>query len=58
MGEIIENTLALAHHGEAVVETEPFSLADIATECWAIAGSSTAELTVVDDALLWGDRLC
>jgi len=56
MGEIIENTLALAHHGEAVVETEPFSLADIATECWAIAGSSTAELTVVDDALLWGDR--
>jgi len=56
MGEIIENTLALASHGEIVVVTEPFSLSEIATECWAIAGSSTAELTVVDDALIWGDR--
>jgi signal transduction histidine kinase len=56
MGEIIENTLALARHGEAVVAPEPFSLSEIATECWEIAGSATAEVTVVDDAVLWGDR--
>jgi signal transduction histidine kinase len=56
MGDIIDNTLALTHHGETVVATESFLFSELAIECWDIAGASTAELTVVDDGLVTGDR--
>ncbi len=56
MGELIDNTLAFARHGQTVVSTEPFGLPAIAHECWEIAGAPTAELTVVDDVQITGDR--
>ena len=50
MEEIIEDVLTLAREGEAVKETEPVALNELATQCWAQVETGDAALTT-DDAL-------
>ena len=50
MEAIIEDVLTLAREGEAVTETEPVALDELATQCWAQVETADATLTT-DDAL-------
>jgi PAS domain S-box-containing protein len=50
MEELIDDMLALARHGEEVVETDPIPLADAVEQAWeSLADTRDATLVVADD---------
>jgi len=55
MESIIEETLALARHGQAALEPEPVSLSEVATGCWGMVSTSDGRLEIADDATIHGD---
>jgi len=56
MEAIIEDTLTLAREGQAVDETEAIELAELLTDCWDVIESEDAELRIVDEFVVHGDR--
>jgi PAS domain S-box-containing protein len=48
MEEIIESTLTLARQGNAVSETEPVTVGDLAMQCWSRTDASNADLQIID----------
>lgn len=56
MGALIEDLLALASAGEAVIDREPIDVATLATGCWP--NVETAEATLVTDIerTVWADE--
>ena len=55
MGEIIDYTLTLARNGNAVGETEPVAVSDVATRCWQQFDTPTATLDIVDELCIQAD---
>jgi PAS domain S-box-containing protein len=60
MSEMIDDTLALARHGETVDEPEAIDLARLARDCWAMVSPAQGRLVVEDVGRVRGDpdRLC
>ena len=56
MEDIIEDTLTLAREGQAVEEKEPIEIKELVEDCWDVVESETAELRVVDEFIVHGDR--
>ena len=56
MEDIIEDTLMLARQGQSVDNMEPVEITDLVNDCWDVIESPTAELRVVDDFTVHGDR--
>jgi len=56
MDDIIDDALAFGRQGKAVTETEPVSLAAVATEAWSAVETGDATLTVEADTTIRADR--
>ena len=49
MDALIDDLLTLAQEGEAVTETDPMNLRDVATDCWHTVESAGVELQIDTD---------
>ncbi|MFC7074036.1 PAS domain S-box protein [Halovenus rubra] len=56
MDQLIDDLLALAHHGETDSDSEPVSLSELPSECWEITPTGEAELRVETDASVIAKR--
>ncbi len=56
MDRIVDDVLAMARQGQAVVETEPVSLAEVTRAAWSGVATGDATLSVAGDATLDADR--
>jgi len=56
MERLIEDLLELAQEGDAIAETEPVPLAELATECWENVSTDGARLVVETDRVVRADR--
>ncbi|TQQ83503.1 response regulator [Halonotius terrestris] len=56
MEDIIEDTLTLAREGQTVDDKEPVEIAELLDNCWDVIESEDAELRVVDEFTVHGDR--
>ncbi|MHC3437125.1 PAS domain-containing sensor histidine kinase [Natrialbaceae archaeon A-gly3] len=55
MGELIDELLALAEHGQTVVDPEPISLEDVALRAWGHVDTESLTLEVDGSATILGD---
>ena len=55
MEQIIDDTLTMAREGEAVVETEPVDIRDLAQDCWDSVAMDGATLTADEKLTVEGD---
>ncbi|MEZ3117202.1 sensor histidine kinase [Halobaculum sp. MBLA0147] len=55
MEEISQGVLALAHHEDVTVETERVAVAELAEECWELAGSDAGSLIVRESVAVEAD---
>jgi PAS domain S-box-containing protein len=53
---IIEDTLTLARQGQTVADKTPVPISDVVDRCWTIVDTDTADLRLVDEFTLRGDR--
>jgi len=53
--QLVEDMLALAGEGKSVTETEPISLADLVSQCWAEIGDESATLEIETEAIVAAD---
>jgi len=56
MNELIEDVLVLAKQGQAVGDTEPAALREVAEDAWATSDGEQATLEVAGDAEISADR--
>jgi len=56
METLIEDTLTLARQGEIVAEREPTDLVDLVGASWGSVASAEANIDVVDEGVVHGDR--
>jgi len=56
MEAIIEDTLTLARQGRTVAEPEPVAVAEVVERCWGVVESGDAELRLLEEFTVQGDR--
>ena len=56
MDALIEDLLVLARQGGGIDETEPVSLAELVSECWATVDTADATIAVETDLVVAADR--